>query len=132
MTCVLDASALLALIQDEKGGEKIKTILEKKPKPFIHAINILEVEYKLKRKHPKLSAEKSIRWLKKAPLTIAEVLTPQITNYSLYLKSKYHLSLGDSIGLGLANFLGYSFLTADRHELAPIAKAENIKIEFIR
>lgn len=132
MSYVLDASALLALIQNEKGGDKVEAILGKKHKPFIHAVNLLEVEYKLKRQHTKSSAEKSIRWLKKAPLTIAEVLTPQITNYARYLKSKYPLSLGDSIGLGLANFLDYPFLTADRQELAPIAKAENLKIEFIR
>ncbi len=132
MTYVLDASAILALIQSEPGGETVKKVLKKKPKPFMHAINILEVEYKLRRKQPKALAEKSIRWLKKAPLTVAEVLTPQITNYSRYLKSKHNLSLGDSIGLGLAKFIGYPFLTADRRELEPIAKSEKVKIEFLR
>jgi len=133
MTYVLDASSLLALIQEEKGADIVaKTFNNKAQPPLIHAINLLEIEYKLRRKHPEKYIKATMKWLKETPITVAEVLTHQITDYARYLKSNYHLSLADSIGLGLAKFMDIPFLTADHHELDIIAQKENVKIEFIR
>lgn len=131
MIYTLDASALLAFLKKENGYQKVANTFNVESKPFIHAINLLEVEYKIKRHYPE-------RWepikkrIDKLPLTVTQLISPKITEYARYLKSKHALSLGDSIGLGLAKFMGNIFLTADRHELEKIAKDEKVKIEFIR
>lgn len=132
MTCVLDSSALLVIIKKETGSEKVEAVLSLKPEPLIHAINLFEVHYKVKQMFAEPLNRRTMAWLKKAPVTVVELLSPQITDYGRYLKSKHHLSLADSIGLGLAKFLDYPFLTADRRELELIAKTEKVKIEFLR
>ncbi len=132
MTYVLDASAILALLKKEKGYLKVKKILAAKPKPFVHAINRLEVEYKLKKFYTGQKLTEMMSWMKRAPMMTVELLTPEITDYARKLKTDYSLSLGDSIGLALAKWVGYAFLTADRQELIPIAKSEKVKIKFLR
>lgn len=132
MSYILDSSAILAVLRKEKGAEKVEKALEQKPQPLMHTINHLEVRYKTKQLFPGERGEKCLIWLKSAPFTIVELITPQITDYAQHLKSNYHLSLADSIGLALAKFMNYPFLTADHHELEPISKTEKVKIEFIR
>ena len=127
----LDASALMAFTQKEKGYEKLKKILKNSPRPFMHSINFLEVEYKSKMKFPHLWPQ-SKKVFKHLPITIAQLLTEEITDYSRYLKTKYHLSLADSIGLAFSKFADTTFLTCDHHELEVIAKNETVKIEFLR
>lgn len=131
MNYTLDASALLAYLKQEKGYDKVKKVLKENGKPFIHAINLLEVEYKIKAKMPSLWKNIKKR-LEKLPLTTAQLLIPEITDYARHLKATYALSLADSIGLSLNEFLGTTFLTADRQELESIKKQEGLKIEFLR
>ena len=131
MIYTLDASALMAFLLKEKGDLKVKAILKTESKPFIHAINLLEVKYKIKQKHSDKWPEIK-KLVDKLPLTVTELTSPKITDYACYLKSKHALSLADSIGLGLAKFMGNIFLTADRRELEVIAKTEKVKIEFLR
>ncbi|EKD92465.1 MAG: hypothetical protein ACD_28C00426G0005 [uncultured bacterium] len=131
MSYTLDASALLALIKDEKGADKVRHVLRSKTQPFMHALNFLEVGYNVKKKCPNQYREIDL-YLKTIPVAIVQLLTPDITDYAKYLKTKYKLSLADSIGVALNAFLGTTFLTSDRHELEAVAKGEKVKIEFLR
>lgn len=121
----------MAFLYEEKGYEKVKKLLEGALKPFMHALNVLEVQYKTNRKDKK-SALKNKRILSKLPLNVVHLTDDNILNYACHLKSEYELSIADSIGIASSRFLKTTFLTADRRELEPIAKAENLNIEFIR
>lgn len=131
MTYTLDASALLAYLYDEKGKEKVKEAFTQKFKPLMHAVNLLEVEYKSKKKMG-LDWDKVKKRLSKLRFNTVHLLGPEVMDYARHLKSTYHLSLADSIGLSTSELLETTFLTADRQELAPIQKKEGLKIEFIR
>ena len=132
MSYILDASAILALIKKEKGYKKVDASLDEASPPFIHAINKLEVEYKLKQIYSPKGAKDLLEWIEETPIVTAEFLGKEITDYARYLKTNYPLSLGDSIGLGFSKFMNLPFLTADRHELLPISKKETVHIEFFR
>ncbi len=133
MTYTLDSSAIIALLGQESGHQIVEKALATTPKPFIHAINFLEVDYILKKTHPKKIYQDLRKILESFPLTVAELFTPEITDYARYLKTKHKLSIADSIGLALSRFMDTTFLTSDRHELEIIAKNEpHLKIEFLR
>lgn len=127
----LDASAVIALLNKEVGNEKVGKILEKKPSPFMHAINALEVDYNLKKNYPQPTYKELKSIFRNFPITIAELINSDITDYAEYLKAKHRLSIADSIGLGLSRFLGTTFLTKDRHELEAVAATEDVTIEFL-
>lgn len=109
---VLDASALLALLQREPGGEAV--VLEKS---VMNSVNFAEVVQK------SVDKGRSVTTLLQELMLLGLDVTPfspreaQLAG-ELYLKTKAHgLSLGDRACLATAQLLGRVAVTADRHWL---------------
>ena len=108
---VLDASAVLALLHGEPGGEMVQPILSES---VISTVNLSEVIAKLVEKG--IEGETAIR------LTEAQPFRPmdhtlglaRITGMLRAETRKAGLSLGDRACLALALSLGLPVLTADR------------------
>jgi ribonuclease VapC len=122
---VLDASAVLALLQNEKGKEKVEAILEQSA---ISRINATEVLTKLVEKGMSVTEAKEtfddleleiIEFDEKQSLKAAE-LRP--------LTSRLGLSLGDRCCLALAILENLPAVTADKNW----ANLNLCKIEVIR
>ena len=109
--CVLDASALLALVQEEPGADKVKTLM---PHAVISAVNFCETVQRLRRGGMPLEA-----------VTLA--LTPLLSRpipfdeSQAYIAASVHdrtrnlgLSFGDCACLGLALALKLPAVTAER------------------
>jgi ribonuclease VapC len=116
-TCVLDASALLAYLNNEEGADLVEDALIRGS--AISAVNMAEVLSKLTElgKEPDEVTEELQRrgflggTLAILPLTAEDAVV--IAN--LYKRTKLHgLSLGDRACLGLAIRLGVRALTTDR------------------
>jgi PIN domain nuclease of toxin-antitoxin system len=108
----LDASALLALMLDESGGEQVRAILDR---AYIHSVNVAEVVGKLVREGvPRAEAELTIEELK---LDIDEELPARQAALSGELVAhtrQQGLSLGDCVCLTVAASHGSIVVTADR------------------
>lgn len=132
---ILDASALIAFIKKEPGGEKIEKILSKAEQKmesvFIHQINYIEFLYKCYKLYEIQKVNHIIADLESPYLGVINYFDAQLGFYSSYLKSHYTLSLGDAIGLAYTKTVNGCFYTADR-ALEPIAKKEKIKLSLIR
>lgn len=108
---ILDASALLALLNNEKGNEKVQDIISIS---VMSTVNISEVVCKL---HHKLGLEKEQS--KDIVLTLVNRVVDFDTEQSMlcaWLKphtQKYGLSLGDRACLGLGILLKKPIYTAD-------------------
>ena len=108
---VLDASALLAFLQDEPGADLVDTVLADS---CISAVNWSEVVQKA------LVAGVDVQGLKSDILALGlDILdfTDQQAEIAATLwvdGKKVGLSLGDRACLALADFLGLPVLTADR------------------
>ena len=59
-------------------------------------------------------------------------ITKEIIMTAGKLKTRYKMSLADSIGLAQTVILQGSFVTADHHELDVVAKNEDINFTWIR
>lgn len=77
-------------------------------------------------------ADNLLNTMKQMPVTINDILTDDILKEAGRLKSKYKLSLADSIAIAESIINKGSLVTADHHEIGPIEAAEKINITWFR
>lgn len=127
-TAILDASALLALLRDEPGGEKVQAILANSG---MSEVNLSEVVGHFARNG---AVESDIRHVLD-PLPVERYSFDGDLAYAagllLPVTRVAGLSFGDRACLALAQKLGVKVLTADR-AWHSIADAVGIEIEVIR
>jgi predicted nucleic acid-binding protein len=137
MKCyVLDACALIALLKNEDGAEKVAVSINAAyngdAKILMNKVNLLEVYYDVFRSQGKENADRMVTELKKRPVTINNEITDEIFVEAGRLKASYKISLADSFALAQAIISGGELLTADHHEFDVIVGAEDIFIQWIR
>ena len=128
MSVVLDASALLALLLDEPGGEVVKPVLDGS---MIGAVNLAEVvsHYaKFGATHAQIST-----MLQPLPFTVlpADAALSYVAGMLRPVTLKGGLSLGDRYCLALAKREGVPAMTAERR-WPDIAAAAGVDIIVIR
>jgi len=77
-------------------------------------------------------ADNLLNTMKQMPVTINDILTDDILKEAGRLKSKYKLSLADSIAIAETIVKKGSLVTADHHEIEPIETAEKINVTWFR
>jgi len=133
---ILDACALIALLQEEPGADKVAAILNSanngEAEIVMHKINFLEVYYDAYRLRGKEQANLMRTEFEKLPVSINAEITDNIFEEAGRLKASYKISLADSIALAQAIILGGELLTSDHHEFDAIVGRENIRLLWIR
>jgi ribonuclease VapC len=109
--CVLDASAILALLNDESGAGMVQELL---PVAIISAVNYAEVVTRLSLLGmPENEIREALGMLGLAIISFDEGLSFQTGALAIATKQN-GLSLGDRACLVLALKTGYSVVTSDR------------------
>ena len=133
---VLDACAVIALLQDELGADIVADALnsanEGQAEILMHKANFLEVYYDLYRVLGKDKANEIKDKILERPIKFIDEITDDIFNEAGRLKATYKISFADSFALAQAIISGGELLTSDHHEFNVIEKSENIKIRWIR
>ena len=133
---ILDACALLALLRDESGADKVAAAINAanngEAEIVMHKANLLEIYYDLYRSHGKDKADLILSEIKKCPITINAEITDKIFAEAGRLKASYKISFADSFALAQALVSGGELLTADHHEFEPIEEKEPIQFHWIR
>jgi PIN domain nuclease of toxin-antitoxin system len=130
---VLDASALLSMVLDERGHERVDRILDRSR---IHAVNLAEVVGRLVRSG--MPAERAVATLQELHLEVEEEFGARQAEFCgalLGTRRELGLSLGDCVCLTTAAWLGAVAVTADRRwkELeGTVVNDETIRVELIR
>lgn len=130
---VLDASALLSIVLDEGGRERVDEILDRSR---IHAVNLAEVVGRLVRSG--MPAERAVATLHELHLEVEEefgVRQAEFCGALLGTRRDLGLSLGDCVCLTMAAWLGAVAVTADRRwkELdGAVVNDAKIRVELIR
>jgi predicted nucleic acid-binding protein len=135
MNYVLDACAVIAFLDGEKGAETVNGLFEEAETGtitvYIHAVNLLEVYYDRLYVSPGL-ADEILEKLYAAPLSILDTVTPAIIREAGKMKRLYKPSLADCFALAAAVTTESTFVTADRHDLEKIEKHVSFPFLWIR
>jgi PIN domain nuclease of toxin-antitoxin system len=130
---VLDASALLSMVLDERGHERVDRILDRSR---IHAVNLAEVVARLVRSG--MPAERAVATIHELRLEVEEEFGARQAEFCGVLmgtRRDLGLSLGDCVCLTTAAWLGAVAVTADRRwkELeGTVVNDETIRVELLR
>jgi predicted nucleic acid-binding protein len=132
---VLDACALIALLNHENGAGKVVFAYKKaekgEAKIIMNRINLFEVYYGFYRDKGEKYAENVMENVARSSVTINE-FDKEIFTVAGRLKASYKFSLADSIVLAQALVTGVELLTADHHEFGIIDGKEPIRFLWIR
>ena len=136
MKYILDACALIAMFKQEKGADKIVTLLSetavKQNEIFMNSINLIEVHYGFLRALGKDKADLILEKIKTFPISFIDTIDNVIFSETSRLKAQYAIPLGDSIGLATAIKMNGTFVTADHSDFEQIEKAEAIPFLWFR
>jgi PIN domain nuclease of toxin-antitoxin system len=132
MSAVFDASALISFLRDEPGAETVQNLLNV-PQSYAHALNLAEVYYDFWRAANQEAAESAISDLIALGIEERNDMDSIFWREVGRLKAIHRrVSLADCCALALANRLGATLISADRHEFEPLLAAGICQIEFIR
>jgi len=130
---VLDACALIALLNGEDGGEKLAAAFASDLPLRMAAVNVLEVAYDAVRRQNDVGAANEVMsLLERLQVEIVWALTPALLVGAARFKARGRLSLADSIALALAVELDARLLTADHHEFDAFEREGLSIFEWIR
>jgi predicted nucleic acid-binding protein len=118
MNYVLDACALIAVLNKEEGKEAVKEILKRAADDedtvvYINAVNLIEVYYGYIRELGKEKAAAILERIYAAPIKIIETISAPVYREASRLKAAYKMSLADAVGLATAINLKGFFVTSD-------------------
>jgi predicted nucleic acid-binding protein len=134
---ILDACALLAVSNKEKGADAVQKLLNQAEAGgagiYISVINLLEVYYKLIRQKGPESASVFVKSILYAsPVKIVDTVPFAVFSEAAGFKTAFKVSLADAIGLATASCMGGVFVTADHHEMDAIDQAARVPFLWIR
>jgi len=132
---VLDACALIALTNQEKGADIVADILKQvshgSVRLYMNRVNLYEVYYGFYREYGKEYAMNVVENVEDSNVLVME-FDREIFLEAGRLKATYKLSLADSIAVAQTIILRGSILTADHHEFDAIDGKENLIFNWIR
>ena len=133
---ILDACALIAVLNKEDGAEVVRDLIDKANDNSVsismNVVNLLEVYYGIRRELGQELADKVLSSVKSKSIKIIETNTEDISIEAGRLKSTYRISLADSLALTESSLSGAMLITSDHHEFDVIEAAENISLNWFR
>ena len=133
---VLDACALIALLSNEKGADKVayayKDANSGNAKIIMNVVNLLEVYYDFYRAYSKKIADDMITHIEESMINIVTEIDKAILVEAGRLKASYKISLADSFVVAQANVTNGILVTSAHHELDVIEAKEPIQFLWIR
>ena len=136
MKYVLDACALLAVLNEEDGGEFVRGIIERAEfgsiKVSMNIINLLEVYYNVFRKGGKEIADNILLEVEASPIEVIETISKDVLREAGRLKVSYNMSVADSMAVAEASVSDGILVTSDHHELEAVEASENIMFHWFR
>jgi predicted nucleic acid-binding protein len=132
----MDACALLALLRDEPGADKVAEAINAanngETEIAMNKVNLLEVYYDLYRSRGQEKADFVLAEIKKRPIKINADISDEIFRQAGRLKAVHKISLADSFALAQAIISESELLTSDRHEFGAVEGKEPVSFLWIR
>jgi predicted nucleic acid-binding protein len=132
---VLDACALIAYLNKEPEGIKVKSLFEHSDTEdisiFMSVFNLIEVYYDFIKKYRMVEqADEIMRQVNELPIEIIETVSHAVYRETARLKGFYHISLADAVACASAKSLGAAIVTKDG-EIRAVEQGENLSVLWI-
>jgi predicted nucleic acid-binding protein len=98
---ILDTSALLALIEDEAGADRVEQVLRHE-QTFLPWVTLMEILYVTQQERGQAEAERRYALIKQSPARVLWDMDEPTLLKAARLKAAYHLSLADAIVAAVA------------------------------
>jgi predicted nucleic acid-binding protein len=133
---VLDACALIAFLNKEPEGIKVKSLFEHTDTEdisiFMSVFNLIEVYYDFIKKYRVVEqADEIMRQVDELPIELIETVSHVVYRETARLKGFYRISLADAVACATAKSLGAIIVTKDS-EIRVVEQAENLSVLWIR
>ena len=136
MDYVLDACALIAFLNDEAGADTIAGLLVEAETGtthlYISSIQALEVYYDRIYVKGLDYANVFLESLYASPVTVLNEISLEVVREAGKLKTKYSISLADSVACATAFFMSLPLISSDHSELSAIERRESVKFYWFR
>lgn len=137
MRYILDACALIALLNREEGWETVRELLIQasagNAEVFMNSVNLLEVYYDRLRLGDAVKLDKFLYHAFESPIHIIDTLSRPMLDEAARIKAFYkRISLADAVGLATTLCTDGIFVTADHHELDTVDRSDTIRFLWIR
>lgn len=109
---LLDTSALLTLIEDEPGAERVESVLRTHA-VFIPWVALLELRYITQQERGVAEANQRYALLLALSATVLWEVDEAVLLRAAYYKARYHLSFADTLIASYANLRGATLLHKD-------------------
>lgn len=133
---ILDSSALLALLNRERGSEQVESLLqtaaEGRTTVRLHRIHLCELYYILYRKGGEQVAEQMLKDVQGLPVRIEDRISPLLLRETGKIKASHRLSLADAFAAGLAKVREGILVTSDHREFEALATTGEVQIQWVR
>jgi predicted nucleic acid-binding protein len=135
MTYILDACALIALLDHEPGWEKVYALVMRANAGdillYIHIVNLLEVYYGIRREKGAEAAQVMLDDVDTSAVQITNDVSIPLIREAGRFKITYDMSLADTFVCASASLLSATLVTADG-ELKPVEAAEPLTFFWFR
>lgn len=130
---VVDACALIAFLNGEPGADVVEDALANVASVEIACINLLEVAYDAVRKtgRPEAAAE-VLRDVESLPIKIHRFIDDEMIKSAAFFKTRFRISLADSIALAFSDLAKAPLLTSDHGEFDPVESTGLVRFIWIR
>ena len=130
---VLDACALIAFLNDEKGADVVAGLFSRRQTVFMSALNVFEVCYDAARATGNDDVGTVLfQDIRTLLLILVEQIDAPLISSAIKFKTRHRMSVADAIALGLANIRGAALVTADHHEFESVEKSGAARFLWIR
>ncbi len=135
---VLDAGALIAVLNNEPGAEIVEELYEEAGKRHVvlrmHRLNLLEVYSEAMRTSGREWADEIFAIVKASLIQVDSEISDRMFSAIGRFKLNYKMSLADAVALAYTTRWGASgkLVTADHHELDALEGVELINFHWIR
>ncbi|MDR3283861.1 MAG: type II toxin-antitoxin system VapC family toxin [Treponema sp.] len=138
MTCVLDACALTAFLDRERGEgfEAVRDLFNRADAEGItirmSIVNLIEVYYGCIRKYKSVeAADEIMRQVNELPIEVIKTVSDAVYRETARFKTRYSMSLADAFLCATAKNLAATLVTKDG-EIRPAEQREKLSVFWIK
>jgi PIN domain nuclease of toxin-antitoxin system len=133
---VLDACALIALINNEPGSDKIGGLMREAAYQDItlnmNQVNLLEVYFYIVKTYGQDKADEILSDMDTYPINLITELSKDVIKETGRLKATYNMSMGDSIAAAESMVGNGTLVTSDHKDFGQAEQAGKVKVLWFR